>query len=197
LLPLTAGAARFEVPAWSGVDAQLLRLDEPLPQPLSQPRGRSTADLPVLLPLYDHAPTRGRWLAGWAGGQAMLKKNEENREVIVVTTNGRTQAGGFNFNRHQPVDLTPWFAAPRASLEVKLRLVAKRPAAVEVELHGENELSRAVLAVRPVMDWQLTSVPLSVFQPAGRPRAMTGLFIRLLPDGAAELGAAWLARAVE
>ncbi|MCC7493399.1 MAG: cellulase family glycosylhydrolase [Fimbriimonadaceae bacterium] len=197
LLPVADDLVRLELPPFGSRDLALLKPNDPLPALAADGRPRTVVNLPVLLPLYDHGPTRGRWAAGWSGGEAQLLRSEEGREVLQVRSNGRLEAGGFNFDNHQPVELLPWREITGASLDLLLRLTSRGTSALQVELHGANDIALATLAIRPSPEWQQISIPLAQFEPRRKPTSLQGVFLRLLPEGSVQVGAVWLTRPVQ
>lgn len=185
------GLARVFVPAWSGRELRRLRLDETL-APSEPPDPLEHRLPPLILKLYERGPVRGRWLEPWFGARASLRKIEDGREVIHAGTDGVEPYVAVMFDQHQPVALDTWHRLPGAELQVLLRLV-EPSAAVELRCEGRSP-SAAVVGALPSRDWQVLSLPLADLEPRGRPELMTGLGIRFIPAGSAEIAAFWLTR---
>jgi len=191
------GQIRIDVPAFAGRALSFLKPGETMPA-RDRVDSRTRAEkLPLVLPLYDHGSSRGRWVDSLSGARSNLARSETGLEVLRIQTSGRLQAGGFRFDAHQPVDLLPWLAKPGAALELKLRLLTRGTAAIEVELSGDDQSAAAALSVSPIQDWQLVRVPLDRLRPEGRPETATALYLRFLPEGSGELGSVWLSRPIE
>lgn len=197
ILAAEDGQVRIDVPAFSGRGLKLLKPGETMPVANGGGERARSVRLPLILPLYDHGSSRGRWVDSLSGASSNLTRSETGLEVLRIQTTGRLQAGGFRFDPHQSVDLAPWLAQPGAALELKLRLLTRSTAAVEVELSGGNQSAAAALAVSPIQDWQLVRVLLDDLRPAGRPETATALYLRFLPEGSGELGSVWLSRPIE
>ena len=192
------GFVRIDVPAYGGRGLMLLNPGETVPQrEVAETGRRPEGRLPLTLALYDHGSQRGRWVESLSGAFSALVRSEIGQEVLRIKTSGRLQAGGFRFDRHQPLELAPWLNQPGAALELKLRLLTRGTAAIEVEFAGESQSAMAALPISPIQDWQLVRVPLSRLRPAGRPEIATALYLRFLPEGSGELGSAWLSRPIE
>jgi len=198
ILTADDGGIRIDVPAFGGRSLRMLKPGETMPaRETADGRVREGDKLPLVLSLYDHGSSRGRWVDSLSGAMSSLTRSETGLEVLRIKTSGRLQAGGFRFDAHQPVDLAAWLAKPGAALEMKLRLLTRGTAAIEVELSGENQSAMASLAVSPISDWQLVRVPLDRLRPEGRPATATAVYLRFLPEGSGELGSVWLSRPIE